>query len=298
MDYGSNSVGYLIAEQTPDGLQYLERSSRYVRLSEHVASRGRLDPAAVQRTLEWTRFMSARLTEFGVTRVRAVGTEALRRAGDAASFTRRAGALLRCELEIIAGEEEGRLTFQGVRHAYPAGPLLVLDIGGGSSEIIAGAAGAAAPIVPISLPVGVVNLTEAHGEDLEALENAVTGQLGRVSFAFPLAAQITVLGGTGLSLARMDLERASGDDHEVEGHLLDYPRLLELRDQARALGVEQRGTRWGVPPRRADVMVAGCVILQKLMERLELDRLRVSRFNLRHGLLLSLLARIIHEHRD
>jgi exopolyphosphatase/guanosine-5'-triphosphate,3'-diphosphate pyrophosphatase len=297
VDFGSNTVGYLVADVHGTRLEEVAREGRFVRLAEQVACRGRLDPAVLERTLRWVGQMGHDLRGLGVGRVRAVGTAALRQARNAGDLCARVPELLGCPLEVIDGLEEAATMFRGVRLAYPEGPLAVIDVGGGSTELGMGlAVGAAAagsggpdPEV-VSLPLGVVALTERHGESWPGLCEAVQATLGAWSPPRPASEELTVLGGTGANLFRLDRAPEELPDSAIEGHLLSLPRLEELRRAAAARTVEERVGELGIPPRRADVMMAGLAIVETAAEVLGVARIRVSRCTLRHGVLAGMMG--------
>lgn len=288
VDFGSNTVGFLVAESGPGGVRYLRRDSRFIRLSEGLARNERIGEPAWQRGMEWAGEIAAALIELRVLRVRAVGTEVLRRARNSAEFCRAVEPVLGAPLEVISGEDEGLLTYEGVRLGYPSGPLAVVDIGGGSTEIVFAESGDAAPAA-LSLPLGVVTMTERLGEDAEAIQGEIRERLSRGPGFSIAAPQITVLGGTGANLAMMDRGDVDLEDARVEGHCIGRGRLQELLGEVARRSVEERVAQLGIPPRRADVIVAGFAILAAIMDVAGVPELCSTRLALRHGVLRSLL---------
>ncbi len=285
LDFGSNTVGYLVADA--EG-RIVERAGRFVRLGEGVREHRQLADAALERTRSWVQEIADRFRELQVTKVRAVATEAVRLAQNQEALLDLVLETLGVSLEVISGETEGTLTFGGVRAGYPDQPLLVIDIGGGSTEISAGSGGRAESVFAVSLPLGAVTLTEAHGEDRDALAIAVAGELSQVPAVDGSPDVLTVLGGTGANAAMLDQELAELDDARIEGHEVTKDRLRELIAQAAAMTPPQRVDRWGLPPLRADVLIAGFAILEGVLDRFALNRIRASRYSLRHGVLRSL----------
>jgi len=285
-DFGSNTVGFLVGERAPDGaLRVHDRQSRFVRLAEGMGRARRLTPAALERARAWAAEMGGLLAAQGITRRRAVATEAVRRAENAAELRALVEPLIGCPLETISGEEEARLTYRGVREGFPAGALAVLDIGGGSTELAVGAGGGGDPEVQ-SMPLGAVVLTEQHGEDWPALVGAVDAVL---AVAPHPGARLVVLGGTAVNVALLDRGTTEFRDEYVEGRTVGVARLAELRERTRAATPEQRVTELGIPALRADVMVGALAILERTLRALGLDAVTCSRLSLRHGVLGGLL---------
>jgi exopolyphosphatase / guanosine-5'-triphosphate,3'-diphosphate pyrophosphatase len=291
LDFGSNTVGYLVGELTPKGLAIVARASRFVRLAEGFDRSPEFGPATLTRLGNWCREMSDVLREHRVRQVRAVGTEAVRRATNRALFDEVVRSELGVEVEVIRGEEEARLTYLGVRLGYPTGRLSVIDIGGGSTEIVSGPE---EPVDPegVSLPLGAVTLTERHGEDFEALCAEVRHELSQFRFEQPAAAELTTLGGTGANLAGLDLGDFDPSSAALEGHRIARDRVAELRRRMAARTPQERTLEFRLPEGRADVVIAGLAILECVLERRRIPAVRISRFALRHGLLAEMYEKL------
>jgi len=293
-DFGSNKTGYLVAEARDGGLRVIERESRFTRLAEGLGRDRRIRGAALLRTLAWCEEMRARLEKLGVERFRAVGTEALRRARNRREVLALIEDVLGRRVEVISGREEGRLTFEGVRSGYSQGPLAVIDIGGGSTEIVLGGGPprrGEERVQVVSAGVGAVGLTERHGEDWDALTRAVRATLRGFRPRGPLPGLLTLLGGTGANLTMMDLDDQELRDDRIEGHVIERERIVELRRRSAALSPRQRVDRLGLPPQRADIQVAGLAILEAALDHLGIRAVRTTRFALRHGVLRSIAPR-------
>ena len=292
-DFGSNKVGFIIAALRRGRLEIVERDSRFTRLAEGIAESGRIGGAALLRTLEWCREMREHFERRGVTRFRGVGTEALRRAKNQREILQLIHDVLGAPIEVISGEEEGRLTFEGVRTGYPRGPLAVIDIGGGSTEV---AIGHGPPrrgrerVEVASRSIGAVVLTERCGEDWPKLGRAIHAALRNFTPSGEVPGLLTVLGGTGANVAMMDLGERDIDDARLEGHVIGLKRLRELRARSAAMTPKQRVRKLGLLPQRADIQIAGLAILESVLEHLGIEALRISRFALRHGVLKSAAA--------
>ncbi|MBM4015334.1 MAG: hypothetical protein FJ293_10280 [Planctomycetes bacterium] len=292
-DFGSNKTGYIVAEVNGTRIDVLERASSFTRLAEGMGSEGRIRGAAAARLLDWSAHMRRRFDKLGVVRFRGVGTEALRRASNRRQVLELVRDVLGEPVDVVSGQEEGRITFEGVRLGYPRGPLAVIDIGGGSTEVVHGGSptrGRHERPVAASFRMGAVILTEQHGEDWSDLCKAVRAHLHRFAPRGELPGVLTVLGGTGANVAMMDLgERDLKDDH-IEGHVVERRRLEELRRQTQAMSPRQRVTRLGLLPQRADVQLAGLAILETVLDHLSIKAIRTTRYALRHGVLRSVAA--------
>ncbi len=293
-DFGSNKTGYIVAACVGRELRPLERESRFTRLAEGLHESGRINGEAVVRTLLWCEEMRKRLKRHGVRRFRAVGTEALRRASNRQEVLGLIEDVLGWPVEILPGAEEGRLTFRGVRLGYPNGPLAIIDVGGGSTEICIGGdppARGDEKIRVLSTKAGAVVLTERHGEEWDALLRAARAELRRFAPKGELPGLLTVLGGTGANLTMMDLgEHDLRDDH-IEGHVIERKRLQQLRKRTAAMSPKQRTVKLGLPPQRADIQMAGLAILEAALDHLGIRAVRTSRYALRHGVLRSIAPR-------
>ncbi len=292
-DFGSNKTGYIVGEVSGARIDVLERASSFTRLAEGLGSERRIRGAAAARLLDWCAQMRQRFDKLGVARFRGVGTEALRRASNRRQVLELVQDVLGEPVEVVSGQEEGRITFEGVRLGYPRGPLAVIDIGGGSTEVVhAGSPPRGRDERPVaaSFRMGAVILTEQHGEEWDGLCRSVRAHLHRFAPRGELPGVLTVLGGTGANLTMMDLgERDLKDDH-IEGHVVERRRLEEVRKRTQAMSRRQRVTRLGLLPQRADVQVAGLAILETVLDHLAIKAVRTTRYALRHGVLRSVAA--------
>ncbi len=290
-DFGSNKTGYIVAEAKGGELVQLERESRFTRLAQGIATSGRIHGEAMLRTLLWCEEMRKRFKKLGVVRFRGVGTEALRRASNQVQVLGMIEDVLGWPVEVVSGEEEGRITFRGVRQRYSKGPLAVIDIGGGSTEVVIGEEPpkkGEEPLEVKSLRVGAVILTERCGEDWDELVKATRTELRGYVPAGDPPGMLTVLGGTGANLSMMDLDEHDLDEEHVEGHVVERKRLEELRKKTQAMSPKQRIEKLGLLPQRADVQIAGLAILETVLDHLGIKAVRTTRYALRHGVLRSI----------
>ena len=292
IDIGTNSVRYLAAELDPGGgFSILERGLETPRIGEGLNGPGRLQAAAADRTLAALGRIKDDLARRGITRFRAVGTEALRLASNRGDFLGRAQAL-GIEVEVISGEEEARLVRRGgLSGLRLAGSGAVLaDVGGGSSELIAAGGGAGERAV--SLPLGCVRLRErfSPGREPDLIDLSRMGEhcrtvLEQSAAGFLPAAVLVGLGGTFTTLAAIELSLAVYDGSRVHGREMTGEEIEKICLRLRELPPNLRRRVPGLEPSRADVIVPGIVIAQAIMARLGSGRVTISDRGLLFGML-------------
>jgi len=299
IDIGTNTTLLLVAQVAPTppdrAIEVLEERAEITRLGRGIGRQGALDPEAIARTLAVLREFAAVARRHGA-RIAAVGTEALRRAANAAAFLGPAAEILGTEVEVIDGEREAALTFRAVVASFPdasVGALAVVDIGGGSTEIVLASDGEVR--FRTSLPLGSVRLTEAlvhHDPPTDAERTSVADAVNAAIRAVPFADEpATLIGvaGTVTSLAAMSLELASYDPARVHGHRLSRGELGREIARLGAATQAQRERIIGLDPRRADVIYAGAVILDRIAAAAGVSEIRVSDRGIRWGLIYELL---------
>ena len=301
IDIGTNSVLLVIAAAEAGGVRPLLERATITRLGEGVDKTRQLAPSAVERNLACLRAYAEDLRAYGRPRLDVVGTSALRDAQGAQAFLDEAEQILGVRPRVIAGEEEARLTFRGALSGLSlSGKLLVFDVGGGSTELIVGdAASAARPESRVSLDIGSVRLFERYvrsdppaAQELAAIEAQIAEQL---SSAAPLAGLndsqgVTLVGvaGTVTTLKALELGLPAYDGARVHGAVLTLSAVEDLCATLAALPLEQRQRLPGLEPKRADVIVAGALIVRDLMRRAGALQLVVSDRGVRFGLLEGL----------
>ena len=301
VDCGTNSIRLLVADVDPvAGTQVdLDRRMEVVRLGQGVDRTGRLAPDALARTLAALAAYAHRAADLGVERTRMVATSATRDASNREVFVRGVVDVLGVPPEVVTGDEEARLSFTGATRGLPAdvtGPHLVVDIGGGSTELVLGdAAGVRAAI---SVDVGCVRLTERHlhgdpptGEQVAAARSDVDAALDRAAAVVPLgearslvglAGSVTTVAGIALDLPAYDPERI----HHSRLSSADVHRV------ARDLLASAHATRAEVPvmhPGRVDVIGAGALVLARIVDRVGLPEVVVSEHDILDGIAWSLV---------
>jgi exopolyphosphatase/guanosine-5'-triphosphate,3'-diphosphate pyrophosphatase len=286
VDIGTNSTRLLVGD---------DRRTIITRLGQGVDRTGRLDPAAVERTLAVLREYGDALRAAGADRVRAVATSAVRDATNGVEFLDAAEAALGVRPELLSGEEEGRLSFLGATAELdPAdGPFLVFDIGGGSTEFVVGTT---EPEGVVSVDTGAVRLTEQwlHSDPptAEELSMAVSvarthvEEVGRLLPAAKQAKRLVGLAGTVTSAAAVELGYYDRD----QVHHFHLTRAA-AEDVFRTLATEALADRRenpGLDPARADVIVGGCCVLVAVLRHFDANEVLVSEADILDGIVRSL----------
>lgn len=306
LDLGTNNCRLLIARPQGDGFAVVDAFSRIVRLGEGLAATGRLSDAAMDRTVAALKICAEKLKRRDVTLARSVATEACRRASNGPAFVERVLEETGIHLDIITAEEEARLAVLGC-HALlepGTGPALVFDIGGGSTELVLLDASGPVPRVLDwhSAPWGVVSLTESLGAGKEA--PTTSGAYARMracvteSFA-PFARRLPrtdeprrLLGtsGTVTTLASVHLGLASYDRSQIDGLIVPAESMLAVSQRLAGMSLAERGTVPCIGSERADLVVAGCAILETILALWPAERLGVADRGIREGILRRLMA--------
>ncbi|WP_420137655.1 Ppx/GppA phosphatase family protein [Sphingomonas sp.] len=310
LDLGTNNCRLLIARPAGDGFVVIDAFSRIVRLGEGLAATGRLSDVAMDRALAALTICSDKLKRRNVTLVRSVATEACRRAANGREFVARVLAETGIQLQIITAEQEARLAVTGC-HALlepGTGPALVFDIGGGSTELVLlDGESAGAPHVGdwFSAPWGVVSLSESepHSGNSEAELRAAYGRMrARVAEAFaPFAATLKARGvadggrllgtsGTVTTLASLHLELPNYDRRAVDGLIVPSGAMRTLSQRLAGMSVAERARLACIGSERADLVVAGCAILEGILDLWPAERLSVADRGIREGILRTLMA--------
>jgi exopolyphosphatase/guanosine-5'-triphosphate,3'-diphosphate pyrophosphatase len=299
VDIGTNSTRLLIADVHADGtVTELDRRSRVTRLGDGVDASGRLAPAAIDRTL-------ATLDEYGAAieqsdaRLRpAVLTSAVRDAANGADFVTEVERRYGLQARSIPGTEEARLTYLGATSGLdPAAthdPTLVIDVGGGSTELIIGIGRELE--FAVSMQAGVVRQTERHLNDdpptcqeLDALGAEVAATIERsVPRDRRRAAQKAIaVAGTATSAAAIDQALDPYDPAKVHGYRVSLPTLRLLLARLAALDLDARRQVKGLDPDRAPTIVAGVIILIRVLEAFGLDAFEASEHDILYGVALT-----------
>jgi exopolyphosphatase / guanosine-5'-triphosphate,3'-diphosphate pyrophosphatase len=298
VDLGSNSFHMVVARYSHGQLVILDRLREMVRLAAGMGDSGRLDDTATDRALRCLERFGQRLRAMRADSVRVVGTNALRRARRKRWFLERARAALGHPIEIISGLEEARLIYSGVAHTSPMSPdkRLVIDIGGGSTEVVIGQG--FDPFLLESLSVGCVGLSASFFDDgrisakrLERARTVVRLELEPVQEAYRKMGWLQVFGSSGTVRVISDvLHRLNPESPHIT---LD--NLNALAERVIAAGHVDELDLPDVDAERAPVFPAGLAILLEVVENFGIDRVRVAEGAMREGLLYDLMGRFTNE---
>lgn len=300
VDFGTNSTRLLVAEVAGGRAEPLERRSVVTRLGDGVDSSGRLTGEAMDRVFETVSRYRELIDEAGgADRVIGVATSAVRDSENGDSFRRELNDRYGVEVETIAGQEEARLTFLGATtRRTPRETALVIDIGGGSTEYVEGAAGEE-PSFRVSTRLGSVRQTERHLEhdppsqhEVEALR-AEAREILSNEVPVEVRREVTVgiaVAGTATQLAAIDLELEPYDPDRVDGHHISRDACEALLERLAAVSLAERREIVGLDPDRAPTIVAGAAILLESIVAFGLGEVEVSEADLLQGAALSVVG--------
>ena len=296
VDIGTNSTRLLLAEVGEDGLHELQRESIVTRLGEGVDATGALGDEPQARVFAALDRYAEAIERHRADVRTAVMTSAVRDASNGPVFAAAVRDRYGLEGRTLSGDDEARLTFLGATAARGDDPnaLLVIDIGGGSTELVVGASGAVE--FHVSTQVGVVRHTERHvhsdppaADELAALaadaRGVIEAQVPAEVRSRPAGA--VAVAGTATSCASIDLALDPYDPARVEGHTLSAARIEQLRDRLAALPLEERRGVTGLDPNRAPTIVAGTVVLLEALGAFALDTVEVSERDILWGVALD-----------
>ncbi len=310
LDLGTNNCRLLVAEPAQYGFRVVDAFSRIVRLGEGLGHGNRLSEEAIERTLEALRVCRDKMAARDVRRVRLVATEACRLAENGPAFIQRVRSELRLELEVVDRRTEAYLAVTGCAALVDpkAQSVIIFDIGGGSTEIAwldgVPAGPHADPTQRIrawdSLPVGVVTLAERHGgmdvtrKGFEGMVEEVSDLLLDFSIVAADAARaadfhllgtsgtVTTVGGIHLGLQRYDRRR-------VDGLWMRSREISKVIDGLIGTSFEHRASNGCIGKERADLVLAGCAILEAIRRSFPSERLRIADRGLREGILMNMM---------
>ncbi len=299
VDIGTNSTRLLVADVSPGGaIEERVRESTVTRLGEGVDSTGRLGDGPRQRVFDTLERYARQIREQRCEASAAVMTSAVRDAANGAEFSAAVKTRYGLEGRTLSGDQEAAFTYAGATVARPPDDtteLVVIDIGGGSTELVCGAGGRLG--FHVSTQIGVVRHTERHlpsdppaAAEIAALADAVaTG----VETAVPAAVRARVeaavaVAGTATSCAAIDLALEPYDTAKVEGHVLSRPTLDELLGRLAAITVAERRQVVGLQPDRAPTIVAGIVVLSSVLDAFGLTEVEISDRDILWGVAMEL----------
>lgn len=308
LDLGTNNCRLLVARATPDSFRVVDAFSRIIRLGEGVTTSGRLSEAAIARAVEALRVCRNKIRNRGVTRTRLIATEACRAAENGHEFLARVRHEVGIELEIVDRETEARLAATGCTPLIDPSSqgVILFDIGGGSSELVRlgrGVATAAGPPHPeveawVSLPMGVVTLAERHG-GIAVTRDSFQAMVDEVAtFVDRFAAQhggrlegMHLLGtsGTVTTIAGVYLELPRYERRRVDGCWMSDTQVSGVIERLLTMSYQDRVANPCIGSERADLVLAGCAILEAIRLAFPCQRLRVADRGLREGMLVQMM---------
>jgi exopolyphosphatase/guanosine-5'-triphosphate,3'-diphosphate pyrophosphatase len=298
IDCGTNSTRLLVADGTG---RELVRLMRITRLGQGVDRENALAPEAIARTVGVLEEYRRSMDHYGVTRVRMVATSAVRDAENGAAFTQAALAVVGVEPEVLSGTEEGMLAYAGASADLEpsAGDTLVVDIGGGSTEITLGRAGT---VSSVSLQLGCVRLTERFlkgdppsDAEVAATRSAITDALRGGEEKLPALVHLDPsrrmigLAGTVSTLASLKLGVAEYDAEKLHHVAITVDEIEEMCATLASLSNPERGALVGMVPGREDVLLGGALVLAEVAARYGCEQVISSEKDILDGIVLSML---------
>jgi exopolyphosphatase/guanosine-5'-triphosphate,3'-diphosphate pyrophosphatase len=302
IDVGTNSARLLVADVGDGKVSPVERRSTVTRLGRGVDLSGRLSAEAIEDACAAIGEYVASLQELGAESVDAIATSAVRDAENGSAFVAELRERFALSARVLDGEEEARLTYLGATSERTATvPTLVIDIGGGSTELIVGTGTETS--FHTSLQLGVVRHSERHvvsdpptAIELEALAGDVRGLIeGAVGDGVTAAAGIAVAG-TPTSLAAVEMELEPYDPARVHGHVLSLRSIQRMLSQLASTPLAERVKIPGMHPDRAPTIVAGVVILVETMRAFGLEQIEVSEHDILFGTAIAAAAKMSPQH--
>jgi exopolyphosphatase/guanosine-5'-triphosphate,3'-diphosphate pyrophosphatase len=308
LDLGTNNCRLLIARPTGDGFRVVDAFSRIIRLGEGITTSRRIGEAAIARAVDALSVCRDKMRARGVFRARLIATEACRAAENGEAFRTRIAEQAGLELEIVDAATEARLAATGCTELFDpaASGVILFDIGGGSSELVrlgrpnGGRHGPPKPDIVgwASLPVGVVTLAERYGghqvsqQTYDAMVDEVAVFVEKFAAVHPCdlngfhmlgtSGTVTTIAGVFLRLRRYDRRR-------VDGCWLSDAETTRVIAELMAMSFDERAANACIGPERADLVLAGCAILDAIRRSYPCPRLRVADRGLREGMLVEMM---------
>ncbi len=306
LDLGTNNCRLLVAKPSVDGFRVIDAFSRIVRLGEGASRSGILGESAMERTIEALKVCTGKMARRNVTRFRLIATEACRAAANGSEFIERVYQSTGLKLEVIDRETEARLAVAGSASLIDPGcsNVLVFDIGGGSTELMYLSLSETGHELQdwVSLPVGVVTLAERHGgldvdpdifgamiADVTPLLvqffdrlNSAAGGASVVDHMLGTSGTVTTIAGVHLDLDRYDRAK-------VDGCWITDQHITDVTQRLLSMSYDQRAANPCIGPDRADLVLAGCAILEAILQYWPCERVRVADRGLREGILTQLM---------
>lgn len=296
IDIGTNTLRLLVAEmENPSSLREIASAKEITRLGEGFSTRKAFLPSAVERSIAALKNFKEILKRHRVDDLILVGTSAVREAENRETFLKEVKEQTGFEVQVISGEEEALCTFLGVNTVIQnqTEPMLVIDIGGGSTEFI-GAEGDA-PNFLLSTELGVVHLTEKYlksdpptSAELRSLRLAIDKVIKPIGYHFPPKGLLVGTAGSITTLAAIDQKMTVYDPDKINRYPLSRASLERIFKELSVMPLEQRRKTLGLEKGREDIIITGALILIAVMELFGYDPVLVSDYGLREGILINL----------
>ena len=295
IEMGTNSTRLLIAEIVNKEIKTLKKDLITTRLGEGVDKNKILNESAIKRGLEALQVFKEQIKDYEVKEVRLVGTSALRDVKNGDQFQKLVKDKIGYNLEIISGKKEAELIFKGVTYSYDFEDYIIIDIGGGSTEFI-WKSPAFKKVKMDSLNLGAVRLTERF---ITSPEQSISEQVVNEVAEFikkeiqtevtklPTIDNLIGVGGTITTMATILLKAEKYSSKAVHDYILNFKEIDNILNRLRKLPIKERKQIKGLNPDRADIIVAGVIILKEIMKSLNTKQLRVSDNDILEGLLIE-----------
>ncbi|TFG66998.1 MAG: Ppx/GppA family phosphatase [Gemmatimonadales bacterium] len=300
IDIGTNAVRLIVAEVGgTDGYRVLTDEREQTRLGLRLDETGRIAPESRSATLDALERMKQTAEGFGIIELRAVATAALREAENGPEFVEASRDRCGLEIEVISAEEEAELAMRSVRERFPLGahPAVIVDIGGGSMEILFVTAGTVSEIH--SLPVGAVRMTErfVHSDpidaaDLRSLRDEIDRELSAIATPpYPTPTMIGS-GGTFPTIAALAMQDQRGETGSVQGYAMSRSEFEHQVGRLREAPLVLRRHMLGLNEDRADIILAGATVIESLAHYLDVSRIWINERGIRDGVVLEMISRL------
>ncbi len=301
IDCGTNAIRLLVADVLHGRLTEVERRMLTVRLGEGIDATGEFTSAALQRTFTAVEDYAADIQRLGVRSTRMVATSASRDARNAAEFISGVRERLGIEPEVVAGSEEAELSFMGAVRGLPSSliesPVLVADIGGGSTEFVSGDAETGSISALCSIDVGCVRMTERHlhddppsAEQVQATVETIDALIDQAFAVVPIEGVRTFIGlaGSVTTVAALAHRLPTYDETAIHGCLVTQDQVEDVTARLLAMTKDQRAAEPVMHPGRVDVIAGGALVLRQIMRKLPIDFVMASETDLLDGIVYRL----------
>lgn len=301
IDVGSNTIRLLIGRVENRRITRLRTGMVITRLAAGIGETGLLNPDNIEKSLSVLKAFSDIISVYGISHIRAVGTSALREAGNSEEFMRRVLSETGINIEVISGEEEAELTARGVMFDLPeTDSSLIVDIGGGSAEWIF--CRNSSPAEMGTIPTGVVKLFDNHiksdppsKDDIISLKGETEIILSRLKtrMGHLIDSRTVFIGtaGTITTLASIDIGLEVYDHEKIHRHNISLEKLYDISGRLISIPLSERKKMIGLEPERADLIIPGILFTINIMELFGFDNILVSDNGLLEGALIKLSER-------